>query len=272
LISKTTQIQDLEIQLEREIESKESAQRNLQATLSQVEDISQSNSRNTINTKSLASRLDTYRVQLTPEAVINSLKYNGKYQEAFSTIQDILLDNTTYDLLLLAGSIAKENLKKTLEGIDYFERAISRDPEKINAYEMQLLTILETIHEIGEKSVQELIKYKLRDFDKLPPEKQKTYEVKTARWLITQKAYKEALKFIYPRLFEGDKFLWWNFDMNIAYTEILIKLNKLNDAQKNLNEIKKCLQKVKSNKSIEPEEIKKAETQIKLFEKYISNK
>lgn len=224
-----------------------------------------------VDTQALAERMDKYRTQLMAESVVKALQSAGRYQEAFTLLQDILLDNTTYDLLLLSGSIANNNLHSPLEAVDLLERAISRDPKKPEAYESQFKALLATQNKVDNISGKQLAERIVRDFEKLSNENQKVYEEKTARYLIAQKVYHEAISFIHPLLFDGKKYLWWKFGMTLAYAEAFLKLDNvdINKAEKFLDDIKTKLAQVRKNKAIELPEIQKYEIQHAFLEELL---
>jgi tetratricopeptide (TPR) repeat protein len=227
--------------------------------------------RSAVDPMKLAKDLDDFQKRLAPEYIVNKMIDKGKSEEAFLLMQDILLDLPTYDLLLLAGKIAWKNLGRPLEAIDLLERAIDRDRGNPEAFETQFNVIMSSKKQIIKAVNDELDRRAWRNFHSLPVKKQLKYEGEMPRYLMWRKQYTKAADFIYPRLFEEGIYKWWKFEMTLAYLETFIRMEKFNDAQKMIQDIKNKLIQVRDNRTLPAEEIHKFGTILSELETMLYN-
>lgn len=233
-----------------------------------------------VETAQLADRLEKLAARMEPIPAVTALRESGKTGDAFSLLQDVLLEDESYELLMLGGELAEE-LNRPLEAIDLLERARAKW-ERPEPYERQLEIILPILSggELGEVFLaltggegeaslsdegarttgERLERRMLRDFGKLIPERRERFEEPIARSLIARESYEAAASFIRPRLFEDDKYLWWKFGMAIPYAVALFGFggpdNEAN-ARELVEQIKGALRKVRENRSMDPEEIER---------------
>ena len=220
-----------------------------------------------VDTTQLAERLAEITDRMQPAGAVRELRESGRAPEAFSLLQDVLLEHESYDLLMLGGTIAAEDVDRPLEGIDLLERAIAMEPTKPAAYEKQLAVILMILsHGVlgdllvklgggGESTIAALERRMLRDCERLVPERQAPFEEPIARCLVERERYDAAAGFVHPRLFEGSRYLWFKFGMAIAYAEALVGQGRRDEAHELLGEIKAGLRKVRENKSMPDSEV-----------------
>jgi len=173
--------------------------------------------------------------------------------EAFALLQDIFLEETSSQLLLLSAEIVGQNLGRPMEAIDTLEQIIRREPNNTAACAAQLKLIL--MHwDQARSTMLDVDQHIWRDFNTLSSEQQQHTELELAHYLIQQGKYQEAAQFMYPRLFEDNHYAWWKFGMVIAYTSVLMHMGQLEDAARNIQDIKARLQWVRQNRSLsEPE-------------------
>lgn len=202
----------------------------------------------------LANQLEECRGQLDPETIITFLRASGKDEEAFLLIQDMLLDRPTYKLLLIAGEMAVK-FHNPLESIDLFEQAIALDRSQPEAYEAQFKVLMANFRLI-EKLVRDQSENRIwRDFIALPVKRQQENETSMATFLLYKQKYSEAAQFIYPRLFEGNTYLWWKFGLIITYARTIMELGQLEEVQQLISMNKLNLKKVRQNRSLSENEI-----------------
>jgi tetratricopeptide (TPR) repeat protein len=179
---------------------------------------------------------------------------------ALELVEAILPEDDSFELLAEAGHLAVQS-GRTLEAIDFFERAIGRNPVP-ELFESQLLAITALVR--GESGIapakrpsvlEKLDAILWRDFQRLPPQKQSGHEEAIARYLLEREDFKKAASFIHPCLFEGDKYIWWKFHMTLAYTEALMGLGDIEEAGRMLSDIKQKLAFVRKNRSVPEDEI-----------------
>jgi tetratricopeptide (TPR) repeat protein len=236
--------------------------------------------RTAIDPTNLANQLNEYKQKMDPIVVIKNLRSSKKFEEAFNLLQDVLLDQSSYELLLLAGEIAFQDLVRPLESIDWYERAIEKYPKEKEAYRKQFNVIVSlktvvgilTLFEERQTANEQLDKMIQRDFKSMDTEEQKSNEVQMARHFIWREQFSEASYFIHPRIIQGEKHLWWKFEMNLLYTETLVGLKRFSEAQEFLKFIREKLKHVQRNKSLDSDEIFRlgtilSEIEVNLYDK-----
>jgi tetratricopeptide (TPR) repeat protein len=187
----------------------------------------------------LAQRFRQLGFQMEPHQAAVELRDSGRPQEAYNLLLNVLLSEESADLLLLAGDLASRYLTRPLEAIDLYERAILMEPDNPTAYEQQFKVIAAGRHlpplvrlvEGRSPYCDRLDKLIRRGFARLPSETQFACELDMARYLLWRQNFQEAADFTYAHLFEGSEYLWWKFDLNLAYTEALMGLGELGAAK-----------------------------------------
>jgi hypothetical protein len=206
--------------------------------------------RSSVQPFELANQLEAYRKKMVPKTIVDSIVEAGKPREAFALLQDILLEQSSYELLLLAAEVAGNYLGRPLEAIDILEQAIVQRPGDSEAYEAQLKMILANPSDVKLAFGNQLDTRMRRDFQALPIVRQEEYEVEVAYYFLAQGQYRDTAEFIYPRLFLGDKYIWWKFGLAIAYTTAWMQMGELDAARQQMLDIKANLKKVRQNRAL----------------------
>jgi hypothetical protein len=183
--------------------------------------------------------------------------------EAFLLVQDILLNQESYELLMMASELAWRRLNRPLEALDLYERAINLEAARPEAYDAQLQVIvaagkLARLSQLvaNNPAVGAQLDAKMwRDFQSLPPDLQLAREHEVADYLLWRQQYDAAAHFIYPRLFDNGTYVWWKFAMNLAYAEALMSQGKLTEAREQLSAVRRGLSQVISNQTFDAGEI-----------------
>lgn len=245
---------------------------------------SQLNTRAQVDLEVLADRLEHELELFDPRAAAARLRDRTQPLEALNLLRelfpqadsaDIIDADQRYDLLLLAAELCARYLRSPLEAIDYYERALALRPERREAYREQLRVIANARHHPAlasllesdsEVAVQADIKlwrnhrlltgprasHAIDDDDKMD-------DLLVARYVLWRKQFDVARDFIYPRLLdEQQNYIWWDFDLNLAYVSAFIGLEKgdhsnLALAAKQLQQIKGGLQHIEQSGALEPE-------------------
>ncbi len=187
--------------------------------------------------ESLAALLAEFCERMNPRAAVRETKRNNGAENAYSLVQSILVSGEDFNLLLEAAALAVE-LRRHLEAVEFFERAIALCPGEEDAYLKQFLLIdtarthygaLDDLFTSNIRSAAQLCRKMIRDFEHFSLDMQEEQELRLARFLIwygdqIPSAYSTALEFIFPRLScPRIGFCWWKLGMNLAYAEALLK-------------------------------------------------
>lgn len=187
--------------------------------------------RQTCDLTRLPGELADWLRQMNPKTAAEHLRDNGKPQDAYTLLQDVLATHESYELLVLAGEIAGKYLRRPLEAIDLFERAIAKAPYRPEAREEQFRAISAGTHSPQLKalmtkdsaSCSKMDARITRDFEALSTAKQESCELDMANYLLWRGRFDDANVFIRPRLYDGQgRYLWWKFLLNFAFAESLI--------------------------------------------------
>jgi len=189
--------------------------------------------------------------RINPVTAVAEVKSREGERSAFELVQNILLDDESYDLLMLAGGLASQ-INRPLEAIDFYERAIAAEPHRSDAYRAQFDLIntaqryygtLDTLFTTSIDAASLLCQKMVRNFERLPHDDQRERQISMARFLVwygdqMNAAYPQAIAFIYPRLVDEDGApKWWEFELNLAYAEALIGAGRLEDADQQVRHI-----------------------------------
>jgi tetratricopeptide (TPR) repeat protein len=202
----------------------------------------------TVDLAALAAQFDRFATRMEPVTLAAELRAAGKTDEALNLLTDVLLDKTTYELLMAHGETALD-LGRALEALDSFERAVLKRPDRPEAYEGQLRAIGRAEADRssqgrsqaggerrGAPATLDMILW--RNFHKLTVDRQEAHEDTVARYLLNRGKHEPAASFIYPRLFRGGEFLGGKLLMNIAYCEALAGLGDVAGALKHIAHVK----------------------------------
>lgn len=223
-----------------------------------------SNERMRIDPHLLASQLDDWARRSEAYQAISHLRSLDRADEARKLLREILEYDESYELLLLAATIAKT----PLEAIEYLERAIGLAKDLREAYSLQLGLI--TGHDdlwlspetdasdapdgFGWRGQLHTILW--RDFNSLSSQEQAERTREVCQSLIRRKDFRGAAEFIYPRLFDREgRYIWWNFDLVLDYGEALMGQGSLEAAESTFNGTTTGLAKVSENRTESSENI-----------------
>lgn len=212
----------------------------------------------------LGARLARCPEAMKPETAVQLLRNSGRAQEALELAHAILLDDPSYDLLLLAAEISWKDLGAPLEGLSLLDKAVEADPHRGEAYAQQftLISHLRTdivarlAAAIDESFAERLDRTMEAAYRRLPPEDQDSRAPEVAWYLIERDRLPRANEFVYERLHDGNTLLWWKFDLMLAYAETFLRLGRLDSARQVIQQIKRGLRRVRDNESMPGEEIR----------------
>lgn len=236
--------------------------------------------RSAVDPVQLASELDRCRTDMQPTNAVNQLREAGRHQEAFQLLMDVLLDQSSYELLVLGADMAMEDLGRPLQSIDLYERAIEKRPYEVLTYRKQfqriaalqgvavLLALLENRATAG----QQLDEMMWRDYNRLEPEEQVTYEALMATHFLDRGQHDAAAAFIYPRIFAGGKHLWGKFEMNVLYARALVGQQRFPEALQMLSIVKWGLATVRDRGALPLHEIQEYGGMVTELEAIIHNR
>jgi tetratricopeptide (TPR) repeat protein len=222
----------------------------------------------------LAAMIEATRGYLDPGRTIDALRASGEPEKAFDIVQEVLIDQASYDYLVLAGTIAAEDLDRPLEAIGFFERALNMSPDRSEAYHYQLdlllgktvIIILTSLFEDPSGILPKLDRMIERDFAAVEIKERYQSVAGVGSYFIKRKLYEKAAHLIYPYLTDDDTFLWWEFPRTLAYTEALIGMGRLDDASDFLKDIKNRLVKVLDEARMDPELVRKYQREANRLE------
>jgi len=183
----------------------------------------------------VAEYLAKRRAGLDPLLAVQGLLDGNEPVKAHDLLQDILLDRDSYEFLLLGANISGQYLHRPLEAGELYEKAIAKDPSQVEAYRLQLTallkgfrTLLDVIQRLTARGLDvaeltnaltQLDARIQRDFDRLPPQLQEGQEESVARYYVGRGQLDKAMRFIYPRLVNGQPGVWWKFGLARVYAE-----------------------------------------------------
>ena len=186
--------------------------------------------RATVDLPHLITSLESCRRQMEPVNAVREFLAKESANEAYSLLQDILLVDDSYDMLMLAAEVAWQS-GRPLEAVDLLERAIDRGAGDIAAVRQQFQILMS-------KDCRERIESLLQNHPDLGPRiDDKVWrdflvldgEDPSAEWedefvdhMLWRGMEIHAIPFIYQRLFDAGKtFLWWKFPLRFDYVRCL---------------------------------------------------
>ncbi len=215
----------------------------------------------------IALELESCRKGMDALTAVEEMRRATGGDSAFALLQDILLFQESYDLLLLGGTIAGNDLGRSLAALELLERAIALEPERQEAYrthfdivtgapENQAFPSLSQVFQHNVQVANQLDAAIERDIAKLPDSQRDELEERRAEFLIRIGQSQRAVQIIYPRLFENGTYAFRKFRLNFLYAEALMKLSMLNEAEKQLDSIRNGLRFVTQEQSVAASEIR----------------
>ena len=178
----------------------------------------------------LIRTLESCRRQMEPVNAVQVFLDKGQADEAYTLLQDILLVDDSYTMLLLAAEVAWQS-KRPLEAVDLLERAIDLGAGDTAAFRQQFQVLMS---EDCRDRIQDLLQQHpdlgsriddkvWRDFLVLDVQDPSfEWENEFVDHMIWRGMEVHAVPFIYQRLFDEQKtFLWWKFPLRFDYVRAL---------------------------------------------------
>jgi tetratricopeptide (TPR) repeat protein len=222
--------------------------------------------RATIDLPAVARAIAGCAPDLDPVQAVQTMRGAGRITEALQLVQELIFSDSRPDYLILAAQIHAEDLGRPLESISLYEAAIEADPTLVSAYQEQLAVLLgawamgvlpsllrrENKNE-NKKEVDALV---WRNYEKLPAEERAQFDGGMARFLLGQRKYQAAADFVYPRLFdETGSYLWFNFELTLAYAEATLELGRLDEASEQLDAIARDVDRIRQRRTMSEQEL-----------------
>ena len=213
--------------------------------------------REVLTPESLTKLLSECKVELEPTEVVRRMRDSGSSSEAFALAEKILYEEEDPELLNLAGELAVE-IGRSLEALDYYERAIAGAPDPAEAAEAQFRVISSAgrgpgpvgdLYMLKGSAGTQLDEKLWRDFRLLTEDRKGKLELDMARHLLWRgrqlaTSYVSAARFIAERLgVSAGDFRWWDLEMNLAYAEALLGQGALPQTRSQLATVKGALNK-----------------------------
>jgi tetratricopeptide (TPR) repeat protein len=230
--------------------------------------------RSALDPLQLAVQLEACPSAMNPATAVRELREGARSQEAMDLAQAILLDEPSYDLLLLAAEIAWQDLGNPLEGLSLLDKAVVTAPRRTQAYadqfalisDLRLDIIARLAYAIDPSFAERLDNTMEAAFEHLPAKDRDARAGEMARYLIDRKQLVRAAQFIYEKLHEGRTLLWWRFDLMLAYAETFLRLDRLDEAKQQVDQIKSGLRRVRRNRTMSEAEIQKYGAEVTQLE------
>jgi hypothetical protein len=218
----------------------------------------------------LAEELAMLRPWTVPAEAVKRLQAEGRRDDAWLLVLDVLAEDESYEFLLAGGMLAARDPRRWRAGIQLLERAIAQQPGRPDAYEAQLQLLVSaaamprrTTTAEPDRIDSQLVELLLRDFAQLPAYKQDRLEVAVAQCLLEQARWRQAAEFVHPRLFRDDSYLWWKFDLNLDYAEALTGIGgRDSEVAALLGNIGQGLDRVEGNGAVPPGEIRRCRQRV----------
>jgi hypothetical protein len=205
--------------------------------------------RRSVHLGQLADRLEHHLQLFDARRAVEQLRDLAKPAEAVDLLQEVfpLIESLSisvemhYDLLRLAGELCEKYLRRPLDALDFYDRAIDLLPAAPQACRDQMRMIANARHhpalalllqaapdvagEIDAKLWRNYTKlYQGRAHHAANPDEHLDDHL-IARYLLWREQFAQARDFIFPRLTDANgKYLWWDFELNLAYVAAFIGL------------------------------------------------
>lgn len=227
----------------------------------------------------LADRLERSLALFDPRSAVAWLRDQAKPQEALDLLQELFpltasLEIDTdlqYDLLCMAGELCARYLRRVLDALDYYERAIDLNGHRREAYREQLRVIASSPHHMELADIVESNSPISTDLDmKLwrnyrflvggrtthaSNDDDEMDDRSIAHYTLSRRQYDVACDFIKPRLLdETGRYIWWDFELMLALGWAFLGIgdrSNLELASQQIQQIKNGLEYVRRNCSLE---------------------
>jgi tetratricopeptide (TPR) repeat protein len=209
----------------------------------------------------LADRLQRARNAMDPVAAVKALRAADEPDQALSLAHAVLIDDPDYDVLVLAATIAYQDMSAPLEALTLLDRAVETDPERVEAYEEQMSVVAigevwAVVQTLLSEAIDDSFARRLDDtvqaaFHRLPHALRGKHAPAMASHLIRQGRVREANAFAHKWLHDGKTLMWWRFDLMIAYATTFWLLGRHAEAVQVGGVIRQGFRRVRENGSME---------------------
>jgi hypothetical protein len=205
---------------------------------------------------------------------MRALREDGQPGEALDLARAVLVDESDYDVLVLAANIAYRDLFAPLEALSMLDRAVQIDSGRPEAYAEQISVIggfwtavVGLLTDAIDGSFTRRLETTIRTaFHRLPPSQRRSHAHTMAGHLIQRNRLQEANTFAHQWLYEGGTLMWWQFDLMLDYGETFLRLGHIEQAEQVAAQVKKGLARVRENRSMDPAEIHEPGLRLARFE------
>lgn len=218
--------------------------------------------RSAVDQKAISKNMHQFSDFLDPLTAAETLRKNGEPQAAFSLLQNALMEETDFRFYFMAAEIAEHDLKDPLEAVEMYNRAIAEKPNEVNALKHQLKLLIsdefqghvrkEMKSGTVSQRTDEMI---FRDFYGIPVKERKELVPAVGSYFNWRGLFQKAADLLYPYMFDGKIFLWWEFELCLSYTESLIGLKRFQEADDFLQNTGKNLGKIQDEKRMLPNKV-----------------
>lgn len=191
----------------------------------------------------VAALLDRTRDAMDPLTAIRLLHDAGQPRQAVDLAHVALLDDPSYDVLVLAAKIAGDDLRAPLEALSLLERAVQAEADRSEAYLEQISVISAgragLLRGMADSFAQRLDETIRMAFDRLPPRTRRDHAHEMAGYLMGRGAAAEANDFVHTWLHdEAGTLMWWRLDLMLDYAETFLMLGRLDPARQLVGTVK----------------------------------
>ena len=206
---------------------------------------------------------------LAPEVAAQQMIDTNQFELAHSFLQEVEVDEELPNILLMHARLMESQLKRPVEAIDLYERAIKLQVNNLDAYTEQLTllgeycsTVLEQRSNSNsaislESAKSWIAQTARRNFSVIPVSLRPEYVEAAGRIYLGLGLFTETVQLVYGYIVQGDKFHWWEFSLCFIYTEALLFEGKfpLLEVSNFLSNIEINLAKVQSENRLSSEEL-----------------
>ena len=191
--------------------------------------------RSSVDLNKLTKKWQMLPKRIHPQNVLNELVNNGKWGDADGLLQDVLLVDESYDTLCLAAEIASR-CGRPMEGMQYCEKAIEKQPKDTKAYLQQfqilvsdkarekLQVVIDNRTDLGKRIDEQVV----RDFISMPPHWQTDDRLKSlVEHMLWRRDYSKAAELLRlklsspPALPDDDEISRLRLPLRLLYVEAL---------------------------------------------------
>jgi hypothetical protein len=216
----------------------------------------------------IACQLDRCRESMDPLVAVRELRKDGNPERALHLAHTILLTEPSYELLVLAAELSYKDLHspQPLEAWDLLERAVRMQQARREAYMTQFALVGKFRHDLARRlsgavdpSFAERMDATVwTAFDHLPPDGaegkvSKAHDLTV--YLLERGKAEDANRAAHEWLTRTGRLEWWRFDLMLDYARSFMLLDRLDEADAVAETVRRGLQRVRSNQSMNDAEI-----------------